>query len=80
MAPDTTARPGATRSGHLRARLGVIVALFSPSTVAALGGLALLSFGLWGIYQPLAFVIPGAAFTAFGLWLAGMFTSTGGSR
>jgi hypothetical protein len=52
------------------------IRLFSPSTVAALVGVALTSYGLSLVYEPLAYIIPGAMLTAFGLWMAGAFTRT----
>lgn len=45
--------------------------MFSPPTVAALAGLGLTVYGLHMLYAPLAYLIPGGALTAFGLWLAG---------
>lgn len=56
---------------------GSFLGLFSPSTVTALGGITLLSYGLWSVYEPLAYIVPGLGLTAFGLWLAGMFSKTG---
>ncbi|MBE0610081.1 MAG: hypothetical protein IH609_11915 [Dehalococcoidia bacterium] len=51
---------------HLRAAL----ALFDPATLFALAGAAMLVAGLAMIYLPLAFLLPGAALIALGLWLA----------
>ena len=51
-----------------------LISLFSPSTVAAFGGLLLTAYGLAGVYEPLAFIVPGACLMVFGLWLAGVFT------
>ncbi len=48
-----------------------VLGLFSPPTVAALAGLGLTVYGLHMLYAPLAYLIPGGALTAFGLWLAG---------
>lgn len=63
----------------VRAILGTIVkvgtrliGLFSPPTIAALAGLGLTVYGLHMLYAPLAYLIPGGALTAFGLWLAGL--------
>jgi hypothetical protein len=50
-----------------------LIGLFSPSTVATLAGVALTFYGLRQVYEPLAYVIPGAMLTLFGLWLAGVF-------
>lgn len=72
----------------MRKRVGVIIratantvkrffALFSPSTVSALVGILLTSYGLLQLYEPLAYIIPGLMLLAFGLWLAGMFSRTG---
>jgi hypothetical protein len=38
----------------------------------ALGGFGLVGVGLYMMYPPLAFVVPGAALLTFGLWLAGV--------
>ena len=51
-----------------------LIGIFSPSTVAALGGLLLTGYGFAGVYEPLAFMVPGALLMMFGLWLAGVFT------
>ena len=51
-----------------------LIGLLSPSTVVALAGLLLTAYGLAGVYEPLAFIVPGAGLLAFGLWLAGAFT------
>lgn len=48
-----------------------LLGLLSPSTVAALAGTALTAYGLHVLYPPLAYIVPGAALTLFGLWLAG---------
>lgn len=53
------------------------VSLFSPSTVAALAGVALTAYGLHALYEPLAYIVPGLLLMIFGLWLAGVFTRTG---
>jgi hypothetical protein len=54
-----------------------LIGLLSPSTVAASVGVALTAYGLYGLYEPLAYIVPGLLLTAFGLWLAGVFTRTG---
>lgn len=54
-----------------------LLGLLSASTVAALIGIVLTAYGLYLLYEPLAYIVPGLMLTAFGLWLAGMFSKTG---
>lgn len=49
-----------------------LLRLFTPATLAALLGAALTAYGLYMVYPPLAFIVPGTALLAFGLWLAGL--------
>jgi hypothetical protein len=51
-----------------------VIGLLSPPTVAAVVGVALTAYGLFMLYEPLAFIVPGVFLTTFGLWLAGMFS------
>lgn len=47
-----------------------LLGLFTLPTVAALAGSALSVWGLHMVYPPLAFIAPGTALLAGGLWLA----------
>ena len=49
-----------------------LIGLFTIPTVAALAGSALTVYGLRMIYDPLAYLVPGAVLVLFGLWLAGL--------
>lgn len=44
----------------------------------AFGGLALVTFGCWIIYQPLAYIVPGLFFMASGVSMARVEASKGG--
>lgn len=48
------------------------VGLFTPPTLAVLGGAALTAWGLWMIDPALSAITCGVSLTAFGLWLAGV--------
>lgn len=47
-----------------------LAGLFTLPTVAALVGTVLSVWGLFLVYAPLAFIVPGAALVGFGVWLA----------
>ena len=42
----------------------------TPPTVLTLSGLGLMSVGLWLLYPPLAYIVPGGLFLTGGLMLA----------
>lgn len=54
-----------------------LIGLFTAPTVAVLSGTGLLTAGLHMVYEPLAFIVPGAVLVMSGLWLAGVSLPVG---
>lgn len=46
------------------------LSLWSPATIAAIGGALLSVAGLHMVYPPLAYIVPGVVLLAFALWMA----------
>lgn len=46
------------------------LSLWSPATVAAIGGTVLSVAGLHMVYPPLAYIVPGAGLLALAGWMA----------